>query len=233
MEIAKSWRASRDDYRDTLISTLARFPEADILELGGGRRPSFSLSEMPANVRSYTVNDVSEAELSLAPPEYKKACFDVSGDATAFTGQFDFVFSRFLAEHVADGKALHRNVFDVLKPGGIAFHLIPTLYASPFIVNRFLPEAAGRRILSKFFPYRKDKSPKFPAYYSYCEGDTPRMRRLFSEIGYSALEIRSFYGHYYYDKVPGLREIENAISSLAAKNDWTWYSSYAFILAQK
>ena len=230
---AQTWRASREDYFPTLVALIDQHPNADILELGGGRRPSFSLNELPASIGSYTVNDVSEAELALAPADYGKACFDVAGDASAFAGRYDVVFSRFLAEHVSDGYAMHRNVWQVLKDGGVAFHLIPTLFASPYVVNRMLPEAAGRKILGTLFPYRKDKSPKFPAYYSYCQGDTSKMRAMFERIGYSKVEIRNFYGHYYYDKVPGLRELENAFSALAARNGWSWYSSYAYILAWK
>ena len=165
MDAAKNWTASRDDYYPTLVELVARYPQADILELGGGRRPSFALTEMPPTVRSYTVNDVSESELSLTPAEYAKACFDVAGDASAFAGRYDVVFSRFLAEHVADGYALHRNVWQVLREGGVSFHLIPTLFASPFVVNTLLPEATARKLLTALFPSRKSIAPKFPAFY--------------------------------------------------------------------
>jgi hypothetical protein len=233
MDSAKHWRAADHEYDSTLVDLVKRYPDADILELGGGRRPSLALSELPEGVRSYTVNDVSEAELALAPAGYKTACFDVAGDASAFAGRYDVVFSRFLAEHVADGYALHRNVWQVLKDGGVAFHLIPTLYASPFVINRLLPEATAYKLLTSLFPSRKSKLPKFPAYYSYCRGDTAKMREMFGAIGYRKVEIRNFYGHLYYKKLPGLREIEGFLSDLAARNDWSWYASYAYIEAYK
>ena len=233
IDAAKHWKASRDDYQDRLLGLIESYPRPDVLELGGGRRPSFALSDMPDNMESYTVNDISENELALLPPGYHKACFDVSGDASAFAGRYDVVFSRFLAEHVGDGPALHRNVWQVLKPGGVAFHLIPTLYASPFVVNRLLPEVATGKMLTKFFPSRKSKLPKFPAFYSMCYGDTERMRKAFVDIGYSKVEIREFYGHFYYDAIPGLRQLEGFVSALAAKNGWSWYASYAFITAYK
>lgn len=227
-----SWLDAMHGYDDTLRSIISRYPKADVLELGGGRWPSFPLSELPNNLRSYTVNDVSEHELSLVPEGYDKACFDVSGDASAFEGRYDVVFSRFLAEHVRDGKAMHRNVHQVLKPGGVAFHLIPTLYALPFVINRLLPEQVGQKVLDIFSP-RREISPKFPAYYSQCHGDTPSMRRMFHEIGYDRVEIQNFYGHFYYERIPGLRNLEKWFAGLASKKQWSSVSSYAYIFAYK
>lgn len=232
MAKGKTWLEAMQGYDDTLRSLVGQYPNADILELGGGRRPSFHLSEMPSNLKSYTVNDISEAELSLVPDGYDKACFDVSGDASAFEGRYDVVFSRFLAEHVRDGRAMHRNVHQVLKPGGVAFHLIPTLYALPFVINRLLPERIGQTLLD-IFSSRRDISPKFPAYYSQCYGDIPAMRRLFKNIGYERLEIRNFYGHFYYEEIPGLRDLEKWFSELAARRELSAFSSYAYIFAYK
>ena len=59
------------------------------------------------------------------------------------------------------------------------------------------------------------------------------MRTMFEKIGYRKVEIRNFYGHYYYDKVPVLRQLEELASGVAARNDWSWYASYAFITAYK
>lgn len=228
----KRYTAAFDEYPGVLKSLIAEYESPDVLELGGGRWPSFEIGEMPACIHSYTVNDISEAELAMAPPEYQKACFNVSGDASAFSGRYDVVFSKFLAEHVPDGFAMHRNVFKVLKPGGVAFHLIPTLYASPFVINRLIPERLGQALIDTIRPRDRQLAPKFPAPYSACFAG-PRMRRLLSDIGYSDVRVREFYGHFYYDPVPVVRSIENGLSAMAAKNGWTWYSSYAFIIARK
>jgi hypothetical protein len=233
IEEAKDFKHGIGKFGDYLSELVARYEGADILELGGGRRPSYRISEMPETINSYTVNDVSEAELALTDPAYGKACFDVSGDVSAFRNRYDVVFSRFLAEHVADGLAMHRNVYSLLKPGGVAFHLIPTLFASPFIANILLPETLTRQLLVKFFPYRKDASPKFPAYYSYCYGDSEKMRKAFADLGYSKVNIRNFYGHAYYDRIPVLREIEDFVSAVASKREGLQYSSFAHITAYK
>ncbi|MGX7953611.1 class I SAM-dependent methyltransferase [Tsuneonella sp. HG249] len=229
---AKSWDTAMLGFGEELNTIVGRYDRADVLELGAGRRPSFTLSEMPRNVASYTVNDVCEDELALLPDGYAKACFDVSGDASGFADTYDVVFSRFLAEHVPDGEAMHRNVFAVLRDGGAAFHLIPTLYALPFLINKYLPEAVTERILDLLSP-RRAISPKFPAPYSACYSNPDRMRRMLRAIGYSQVEIRTFYGHFYYEKVPGLKQVHEKFSELAADRDWHVFGTYAYIHAVK
>jgi SAM-dependent methyltransferase len=232
MEVEKSWETGMLGYGDVLKGIVGSYPEAGILELGAGRRPSFTLEEMPSSIRSYTVNDISAEELSLLPDGYDEACFDVSGDASNFRDKYDVVFSRFLAEHVADGEAMHRNVYQVLRDGGTAFHLIPTLYAVPFVINKFLPERLTSWVLAKFAP-RRAINPKFPAYYSYCYGNPDWMARKLTEIGYRKVEVRNFYGHFYYEKIPVLRGVHRWFSDLAARREWTSLSSYAYIKAYK
>ena len=188
---------------------------------------------MPHNVRSYTVNDISADELALTPPEYDKALFDVTGDIGEFAGQFDVVFSRTLMEHVRDGQAAHRNVLALLKPGGVAFHLAPTLYAAPFVLNRLLPEALSRAALHTFFPHRRSAKPKFPAYYSWCFGNRAKMSGMLRNIGYRDFEIINFYGHNYFKKIPVVRAVDRAFSSLAERKDWSSFGSFVHMIARK
>jgi SAM-dependent methyltransferase len=232
MSFEKNWETGMLGYGDALKAIVAAHPEAKILELGAGRRPSFTIAEMPSTVKTYTVNDISPDELALLPQDYDRACFDVSGDASNFSDRYDVVFSRFLAEHVADGEAMHRNVYQVLRDGGTAFHLIPTLYAVPFVINKYLPERLTSWVLAKFAP-RRAINPKFPAYYSMCYGNPDKMARKLAQIGYSKIEVRNFYGHFYYERIPVLRSVHRWFSALAARNDWTQLSSYAYIKADK
>jgi len=230
LEHANDWETAMLGYGDELKSLVARYPAAKILELGAGRWPSFRLAEMPGTIESYTVNDISEHELSLLPAGYEKACFDVSGDAENFTDSYDVVFSRFLAEHVPDGVAMHRNVYRVLKSGGVAFHLIPTLYAFPFVLNKLAPERLTTPLLKILSP-RRAISPKFPAHYSACYGSPARMKAMLHEIGYQRVEVQTFYGHFYYEKIPLLRSIHRSFSALAARRNWHLLGSYAYIKA--
>lgn len=231
-QTANDWQTAMLGYADDLKTLVASYPAAQILELGAGRWPSFKIAEMPSTVESYTVNDISAEELALLPAGYDKACFDVSGDASSFTDTYDVVFSRFLAEHVRDGVAMHRNVFRVLRPGGVAFHLIPTLYALPFVLNKLAPERLTTPLLKWLSP-RRAISPKFPAYYSACYGNPARMTDMLRDIGYTKIEIKPFFGHFYYENIPILSLIHRHFSSMAADHNWNYLSSYAYITAFK
>lgn len=232
IEPSKAWDTSMLQYGDVLKSIVASYDGAAVLELGAGRRPSFELAEMPASIASYTVNDISDEELALLPPGYNKARFDVSGDASNFGDSYDVVFSRFLAEHVPDGAAMHRNVYNVLKQGGTAFHLIPTLYAVPFVINKYLPEQLTAKILSTFSP-RRSINPKFPAPYSHCYSNPQRMTALLKSVGYRDVGFENFYGHFYYEKIPVLNRLHEQFSALAARRDWHVFGTYAYIRAVK
>jgi SAM-dependent methyltransferase len=232
IETTKAWDTAMTGYDQRLMEIVSAYPSADILELGAGRYPSFRISDMPENIGTYTANDISEHELALLPSEYAKVCFDVSGDVANFKDTYDVVFSRFLAEHVPDGIAMHRNVYSVLRKGGTAFHLIPTLYALPFVINKYLPENLTRQILNVFSP-RRSISPKFPAYYSACYGDPKKMKRILLSIGYSDVEIEPFYGHFYYEQIPGLKQLHEQFSAFAARNEWAALASYAYIRVVK
>ena len=229
---SKAWDTSMLSYGDELKAIVAQYDDADILELGAGRRPSFPLDEMPDCVRSYTVNDISESELALLPDGYDKACFDVSGDASNFADTYDVVFSRFLAEHVPDGVAMHRNVFQVLRPGGTAFHLIPTLYAVPFLINKYLPETLTATVLKTLSP-RRSINPKFPAPYSACYSNPERMVSMLKDIGYTEVFFQNFYGHFYYEKIPVLKQVHERFSGFAARQNWHVFGTYAYIQAMK
>jgi SAM-dependent methyltransferase len=220
-------------YLSRLRELVGAYEAPRILELGGGRKPSFTLAELPANVSSYTVNDISAEELALTAPEFETAQFDVSGDVGDFAGQFDLVFSRTLMEHVRDGEAMHRNVLKLLKPGGVGFHLGPTLYAAPFVLNKILPETLSRKALLSFFPNRRTEYPKFPAYYSWCYGNKEKMEAMLRRVGYRKVEITNFYGHSYFNKIPVVRELDRAFSALAARKDWSTFGSFVHIIVRK
>jgi len=229
----KKSKEAWDGYDDQLKEIVASFDAPDILEFGGGRSPGFKLSELPPNVNSYTVNDIEESELELAPEGYEKACFNVCGDVSKFAGKYDVVFSKMLAEHVPDGEAMHRNALELLKPGGVAFHFNPKLYAVPFVVNRLIPENLSRSILFKLDPKRVSEVPKFPAVYSWCRGSTDKLEERIKSLGYSDVKVIPFYGHSYYKKLPVLRQGEKIMSNFYGKNDVSVFAAFMYTIARK
>lgn len=171
----------------------------DVCELGGGARPALELEFLRAQGLSCLVVDVSESELRKAPAGYRTLLGDVSA-ADFRTGEhdggYDLVFSRVLAEHVTDARQFHLNVRRLLRSGGIAMHFFPTLWWPPFVVNRVLPERLAERILLLIEPWRvRDGSRgKFPAFYHWCYGPTPRQVRRLATVGFTVERCVAYFG---------------------------------------
>jgi SAM-dependent methyltransferase len=206
-----------------------------LLEIGGGRGPQFSPEEAERLGVKLTVNDIDARELSMAPPGFATACFNIAADVDpALFGQFDFVFSRMVFEHVKNAPRAWRNVASLLAPGGVALAFHPTLYSPPFIVNWLTPETFSARLLKLFFPTRHDGDyPKFPARYEMCVAEPRAVAPKLKDYGFSETLIAPFFGHGYLRAVPLAREIEGALHVWAERRDVRWFASYAYTLARK
>lgn len=209
----------------------------NILEVGGGRSPSFAEEEMSSMQATYTANDISASELSRAPAWVKTAHFDIQtpnvSDIEQFREKFDFVFSKMVMEHVESYERAYRNIFTVLSPGGISIAFHPVYYAIPFVVNKILPEKLTNEVLKKVFPYRNEgEVPKFPAHYSGCVISEPVRQELYS-IGFKRVWQIPFYGHPYYRKIPLFQKANDSFSAMLAKNEVSKWGSYCFTIVEK
>jgi SAM-dependent methyltransferase len=231
------YRQAWDKYRDTVLGLIETSGAKSVLEVGGGRFPYLTQEEIARLGIVYTSNDISERELSLAPEWVNKAHFDVQtadrATVAPFAGQFDFAFSKMVMEHVASYERAYRNLYDVLRPGGISLAFHPVLYTVPFVVNRVIPEKLAARILTIAFPHRTDDGvPKFPATYSGCR-ISARVREKLKGIGFSEVWQVPFYGHNYYHKLPVVRSVHNSVTEWAKAQKVTELASYAYTIAVK
>jgi len=97
-------------------------PRASVLEIGAGT----GLQALELQRRGFAV-----AAIELADSAYASArifpVIDYDGVHIPFPGQnFDVVFSSNALEHVRDLVGLHAEIRRVLKPAGIAVHVLPT-----------------------------------------------------------------------------------------------------------
>lgn len=178
-----------------------------VIEVGGGANPTLSTGFIARYGIEYTLLDISQTELDKAPPAYFKLCVDICQEDFSSGGQYDFAFSRMLAEHVASGAQFHRNVRSLLRDGGMAFHFFPTLFAPPFALNYLLPEKLGEFILHLLQPgrEREGRRGKFPSRYSWCRGPINSQIRKFQDAGYDVETYMGYFGHEaYYHKIPVL-----------------------------
>ena len=216
--------------KDTLTSLIETYGLRRVLEIGGGRSPHFSPAEAGALGIDYAINDISEAELALSasdfPPDHRIQ-FDVSGDVPV-TEAFDLVFSLQVLEHVHDTMRAHRNTLALLRPGGVGFHFYPTLYCPPFVANRLLPERLSALVLSRLGATHK----KFPAHYDHCLS-TRSLETKIRSLGFSEVVLVPFWGHNYFNGIPGLRELDRWLAARARARDYRRYSCYCYAIVRK
>jgi Methyltransferase domain len=224
---------AHETFKDRLRALITTNRYRRICDIGGGRTPLFTRDEVMDLGLDYTILDISQGELDHAPPGYRTMRADISAiPAEERRCQFDLVFSKYLAEHVRDGGAMHRNIFAMLRPGGRAFHYFPTMFAPAFVLNRLLPQGLSRVLKETFDPSQRGH-PKFPALYSWCFGPTRKMRLRFAEIGYEIESYQPFYGTDYFLPIPGLRQLDAALSAWAARRRNPYLTSYVFVILRK
>jgi SAM-dependent methyltransferase len=205
-----------------------------LLEIGAGRRPFLTPEEIEERNINYTANDIMESELDLIPFPVEKAIFDSCGEIpSACAGRFDVICSKMVQEHVRNGKKFYSNILRLLSDGGVALNFHPTLYSPPFLINRAFPEHLTRAVLRFFKPERNGSNiPKFPATYELCYSSNTTVN-IISKIGFSAVDIIPFYHHEYFEGIPGLRALDEALSAWARRRDVRAFSSYAYTVVIK
>lgn len=207
-----------------------------IIEIGGGANPTLSSDFIARHGIKYTLLDISQIELDKAPPGYSKVCVDICQENLAFGEQYDFAFSRMLAEHVVSGERFHRNVRSLLRDGGMAFHFFPTLFAPPFVLNYLIPERLSEFILHLLQPGREKEGQqgKFPARYSWCRGPIKSQIRKFQDAGYDVMIYRGFFGHEpYYRKIPILHRFHVAFAKWLSSHPIPLITSFAQVVLVK
>ena len=193
-----------------------------IADIGGGARPLLTLPFIRAQGIHHCLIDISERELAKAPAHYRKVQADICtpperfAQAIADAGRFDLVFSHNLLEHLRDPLAAHRNILQLLQPGGVAVHFYPSPNNLPLTLNRLLPEAASRALLRLAQPQRRLDADqcKFPAYYVMCGNSSPAIERGLDSLGYEVLQHTAYIGHEYYDAFPRLALAERRLRRL-------------------
>jgi SAM-dependent methyltransferase len=233
-----------NDFRARLARVAGGRAGLAVCDLGGGAHPFFSPAEIAASQYDYSVLDISREQLAMVPAHCRRVECDIAGNIDAahdmcdgrsanLKGTFDLAFSNMLAEHVRDAAAFHRNVFAILKPGGSAFHLFPTLFTVPFLANLLLPERVAtlaNRVLS---PATRRARAKFPAYYHWCRGPLPSAIRRLERIGFEVVEYRGYFGHSYYRRFPPLDRLHRWKTRLLEAHPLPMFTSYALLHYQK
>jgi SAM-dependent methyltransferase len=189
-----------------------------VADIGGGANPLLDEARLQANGIECTLLDISAAELKKAPAYYKQILVDMTTSPEDFCERvgrerFDVMFSNDFLEHIRNPARVHKNIFDALRPGGLAIHFYPSPMCIPLIVNRLLPDWLTRALLRIAQPHRDidGRQGKFPAFYAMCGAPSKDLRLKYEQLGFDVIRHTGYIGHDYYQRFPVAREIELAL----------------------
>lgn len=216
-----------------LTSLIENHAAKRVCDIGGGANPVLPEQYVRERGLDYTLLDISQEELDKAPSQYQKLCVDICRPDERLGGGFDIAFSKMLAEHVIDGEAFHSNVRDLLRPGGLAFHFYPTLYAPPYVANYLMPERLSSALLDIFAPRDRVQHAKFPALYSWCRGPTGTHIARLEKLGYRIEEFRGYFGHDYYRRIPGVHQVSQAFARWLVDHPIPHLTTFAWLVLRR
>lgn len=222
------------NYKYFIKALVEKHQIKSICDVGGGANPLLDLEYINEKGIDYTILDISETELNKAPKEFKKIKSDISAPQNMAESNFDLVFSMMLAEHIENAEQFHKNIFTILKNGGLAVHFFPTLYAFPFFTNWLIPESLSSRLLNYFAARDDYQHAKFPAYYRWCRGPIGNQIRKYYDLGYEIVEYRGCFGHAdYYNKLKPIKKLHEIKTNYLLKTPIPILTSYAQIVLKK
>jgi SAM-dependent methyltransferase len=206
-----------------------------ICDVGGGARPILSAAQIREHELDYVILDESREQLDRAPEGYQQVRASILDRAAVSElarerGGFDAVISRWTAEHIPDGRAFHERVLELLRPGGTAVHLFPTLYAVPFLVNRVLSPTMSAAVLFRAYSARK---VKFRPYYSWCRGPSEKRIRRLQEMGYTVESYTGFFGHTFYARVKPVHRLHQRFVRRLVSHPHANMTSFALVVLKR
>lgn len=221
-----------DEFQPLVEDLIRKLGAKAVCEVGGGALPMLSRDCVSSHALRYLVIDVSAEELDKAPRHVDTLVTDISDPGARPPGGFDLVITRWVREHVEVPGRFHTGVRRLLRPGGRAVHLFPTLYSLPFVVNRLLPETVSARVLKKSGCADREQG-KFPAYYRWCRGPSRRQIGRFERRGFLIEKYIGFCGHRYFERSPRLQRAEDRFARLLADRGAAGLTTYALVVATK
>lgn len=203
------WRQFEHE-ADTLLRAL---PDgAVVLDLGGGRRCVYAGSVQPAGRIKLIAVDVSAEELALNKDVTETRVADVAEGLPLPTASVDLVLSRALLEHVENVPAAIGHMARVLKPGGVALHLVPCRYSLFGMIARLLPFEPLLRLLHVVMPWTRGHV-EFSVHYDHCYPQA--LEKEFRAAGFSKVETTITWAQ------PGYFEPVYPVFLLHAVYEWT------------
>lgn len=224
------------DFNLFLIKQINVHKLKTILDIGGGANPQLTIEQISEHGLEYTVSDIEDYELKKIPAGYKTLVWDAAEPVCSIQGAYDLIFSRTVAEHIARPDLFYKNIFSLLRSGGISIHFFPTLFAPPFVCNLLLPEVVSSWVVNLLQKGRDHEGHhrKFKAYYRWCRGPTPSSVARFESVGFKVLEYYGYFGFRgYLQRIPLLPQMHDWLVNYLLRHPNPWLTSFATVVLQK
>jgi 2-polyprenyl-6-hydroxyphenyl methylase/3-demethylubiquinone-9 3-methyltransferase len=200
-----------------------------VLDVGGGRRPTISPRERPANIH-YAGLDASGSELALAPAGSYDETIAAEAEQLApdLLGRFDLIVSWQTLEHIRDLPRAAGNFNSYLRPGGALVACLSGRNAAYAIANRLLPDGLAHRLVARL--RGRALGTVFPARYDHC--DQRGLEEAFS--AWDDIEVIPLWrGADYFERLPGLLGLYLRYEDLAIERGWNGLATHYVIAARK
>jgi ubiquinone/menaquinone biosynthesis C-methylase UbiE len=219
-------------FEDEAARRMAELPRRAVaVDLGGGRRCVFAEHLRPEQEVELVAVDISPEELALNEVATATHVADVAESLPFADGAVDLMTSRMLLEHVADVRAAAANMARVLKPGGVALHLLPCRYALFAMAARWLPFDPLVRALHKLMPWTIDQV-EFEVFYD--QGHPEAMERAFRDAGFRDVEIEVVWGQPgYFEWFLPLFLLHGVYARALERLGWRRMASYMLVRATR
>jgi 2-polyprenyl-3-methyl-5-hydroxy-6-metoxy-1,4-benzoquinol methylase len=231
-----SWELVWTALPDAVRRLAARPDVGRVCDLGGGANPILDLDFIAAHDLRYEILDASAEELAKAPAGYATVLADATAaDMGSRHGPYDLVASAFVAEHVSDPARFHANVHRMLRPGGHAVHVFPTLYEPAFALNLLVPERLTERLLHRVQPGREAHGAhgKFRAHYRWCRGPSRRQLARLRRVGFEIVDYVGYFGHGYFERIAALERVEQRVVRALVRHPVAALTSYACVILRR
>ncbi|MDZ4712101.1 MAG: class I SAM-dependent methyltransferase [bacterium] len=115
------------NYNQWTFDQFKEFIKGDVLEVGCGVGSFTKLITEQSNFDTLYCIDISKPAIDLIKKKNFKGNIKIECiDLIDAKGNYDFIVCMNVMEHVEDDKTFFNKLLELLKPGGVLFHLVPS-----------------------------------------------------------------------------------------------------------
>ena len=101
------------------------------------------------------------------------------------------------------------------------------------VCNIILPEKLGHYILKLIGNRNLNYDQKYLAFYNWCFSNEKKVVANFDSIGYTMIELNTYLGHNYFQRVPILNQLEQLYSWVLYKFNFKKFSTLSLLHVRK